>query len=85
LSAVSAEKDVQIYPNPVNDILYVRADQEIKRVLIYSLTGFAVRELLFTGQTEVTVRAMDLAEGNYIVTIELQDGSVKNERLMITR
>ena len=65
--------------------LHVRADQEIKRVIIYSLTGFAVRELLFAGQTEVTVQAMDLAEGNYIVTIELQDGSVKNERLMITR
>lgn len=44
-----------------------------------------MRELLFAGQTEVTVQAMDLAEGNYIVTIELQDGSVKNERLMITR
>ncbi len=85
LSAVSVEKNVQIYPNPVKDVLHVRADQEIKRVIIYSLTGFAVRELLFAGQTEVTVQAMDLAEGNYIVTIELQDGSVKNERLMIAR
>jgi hypothetical protein len=66
-------KAFNIYPNPVNDKLYIEAEVEIEEVVVYDL--FGREQLAVSGQSSV-VSVADLNSGVYFVKIVTNDGEV---------
>jgi len=61
---------VELYPNPVQGVMHVSAQQEIKRVVVHNLLGQIVKSDIVSG----TISSIDLSQlvaGNYIVSVEL--------------
>lgn len=62
--------NVSIYPNPVQDILYIKSGEEIIKAEIYDASG---RILNSTGVKANAVNVADLAKGNYIIRLFTKD------------
>lgn len=63
---INTKNDFSIYPNPVQDILYIRSNDEVTKAEIYDATG---RILRTTGVKNNSVSVSDLKTGNYIIKI----------------
>ena len=64
-----------IYPNPVNDMLYIETEVEIERVVVYD--AFGRQQTAVNGQQGVmTVEVSNLNAGVYFVMIKTNDGVV---------
>jgi hypothetical protein len=64
---------LQIYPNPVRDILTIRLDEEseMENILIYSITGSLVRNISVRQKlVEKQVDCNDLISGTYLMKIK---------------
>lgn len=61
---------VNLFPNPTKDILYIETDLFIKNIQLYDFSG---RMLLQTEEKSIDLHA--LSQGNYLLTIETTDGS----------
>ena len=61
---------VNLFPNPTKDILYIETDLFIKNIQLYDFSG---RMLLQTEKKSIDLHA--LSQGNYLLTIETTDGS----------
>lgn len=68
--------NVNIYPNPANDILFVENASEQTVVSIYGLTGQLMKQVNYQGQMDIA----DLAKGFYIVVVE-EKGQKKSFKL----
>lgn len=70
--AENEDNNVQIYPNPAKDILYINAE-DIEYVKIISLTGVTVYEQSVEGDT-FNMNIEDLPNGTYLIQINAADG-----------
>lgn len=72
-------KSVNIYPNPVTDLLYIhlsRSSGVVTTVTFYSLVGQKVKEINLPAGTEIsTVNLRDMKKGMYF--IQIQSGKEK--------
>ncbi len=66
----TGKDNVSIYPNPVQDILYIKCGEEIIKAEIYDASG---RILNSTGVKANAVNVADLAKGNYIIRLFTKD------------
>lgn len=64
---------LDIYPNPVNDRLYIETNEVVEEVTIYNVIGNVVSKPL-NGQRSVD--ASGLSEGVYFVKVRLHNGEV---------
>ena len=64
------KENVSIYPNPVQDILYIKSEKEIIKAEIYDASG---RILNATGVKGNSVNVAELAKGNYIIKLFTKD------------
>ena len=62
--------DVDIYPNPVKDILYVRTGESWTKAEIYDLSGRIVRSVTFDG---MSLDVGDLVAGSYFLRLKNKD------------
>lgn len=65
---------VNVFPNPVGDILYISSDipaRDVKSVNVLSIDGKATRTIDFdpTNELKILADVADLAAGNYLVTV----------------
>ncbi|MBO5957144.1 MAG: T9SS type A sorting domain-containing protein [Bacteroidales bacterium] len=68
---------VEIYPNPVNDRLYIEAETEIEEVVIYDVYGRV--QNLRNSETQKLRNSIDLSElksGIYFVKINTHEGNI---------
>lgn len=82
-NSVNELKAVQLnlFPNPVLDVLNITStDGEIKRVVVYDLTGQQVKNLNWN-QSSVIVRMNDLDAGIYLVKVSTSN-SERMERIV---
>ena len=63
---------IQLYPNPVNDILQFSGEDKISKIIIFSLDGKKVMEKPMNEERKLNVR--HLVEGNYIISIFTDKG-----------
>ncbi|MES2812596.1 MAG: fibronectin type III domain-containing protein [Bacteroidota bacterium] len=68
---------VALYPNPVNDVLNIESETEIKSVEVYSLQGQKIKTTL-----SIEVNISDLASGIYMVRIEDTNNAVETKRIV---
>ena len=71
------ENTVNIYPNPVNDRLYIETEVEIKEVAIYTITGVMVgQQTTVNRQQTLSIDVNHLNSGVYFVKIVTNEGEV---------
>ena len=70
IEEVESDK-LQIFPNPVNDEIFIKSELQIERVEIYSLTGSLLKfENNFKGKVSVAT----LAQGIYLLKVHTDKG-----------
>ena len=68
---------VQVYPNPVNDKLYIATEEEVEDVVVYSITGVIVgQQSTVNGQQTLTIDLSDLKSGIYFVKMNTGKGNI---------
>lgn len=67
-----------IYPNPVKDVLFVKAPKAVKETKVYSLSG----ELLKTSLNSESINVSKFNKGTYIISIVLEDGSKVSKKFI---
>lgn len=71
LSTASHDSDgVKIYPNPSSDLIFVEANERIKFITIYSLSGQLIKKTSYNSEKrEVKLEIGDLQKGFYLIEI----------------
>lgn len=68
---------LNVYPNPVNDKLYIEAEVKIEDVAIYTITGVMVgQQTTSNGQQTLTLDLSELNSGIYFVRINTDKGEI---------
>jgi hypothetical protein len=65
------QNSVVLYPNPVNDVLYIQAEQPISTVMIYNMSGQLVVQ---QHGDKSHINVSNLLKGTYIVRIIFDNG-----------
>ena len=71
------ENDFNIYPNPVNDRLYIATETEVEEVVVYDVYGRI--QNLSNSATQQLGNSLDVANlngGIYFVKIKTENGEV---------
>ena len=64
-----------IYPNPVNDMLFVESDMNVEEVSIYNVNGqLATVNRQQVSSTEIAIDVEDLTSGVYFIKIKTENG-----------
>ena len=63
------ENNFEIYPNPVDDVLYIKSDNNIKEVNIYNIVGIKVATVS-SQQSAVSIDMSGLSSGVYFVEVD---------------
>lgn len=84
VSTIEAEvKEVNIYPNPANDIVNVSArNMGEGRVRLMNLAGVVVRNEKFNGQTDLRLDVRELPAGVYMLQT-INDGQVQDAQRVV--
>jgi len=64
---------ISIYPNPFTDVLRISDVKGVKSVSVNDMSGRQVKSLAPSAELNLS----SLKEGLYIVTLQMEDGSVK--------
>lgn len=73
---------ISVYPNPVESILNVEAGETIVGVDIYSMSGHRMINATGNGTTSVAVDCSPLANGLYMLSVKLGDGTHAIEKII---
>ncbi|MBR4689256.1 MAG: T9SS type A sorting domain-containing protein [Bacteroidales bacterium] len=76
--------ELVVYPNPCFDYVRITANDGVVSVAICSLQGQSVYQGLVYND-EVEINLSSLKSGVYIATITLQNGEIRQERLVISK
>jgi hypothetical protein len=63
------ENNFEIYPNPVDDVLYIKSDNNIKEVNIYNIVGIKVATVS-SQQSAISVDMSGFSSGVYFVEVD---------------
>lgn len=75
------KKGLQVYPNPVSDVLNITAEGKVKAVSVLDVNGRVVANYkLDTAKSQVNVS--NLATGVYLVQVTTEDGKVQTTKLI---
>lgn len=80
LSTTKAE-GITLYPNPTTGVVNFTAAQEIETVVVSNIVGEIVKTLKVTA-TSGAVDLTELANGTYIVSIQLANGTIATQKLI---
>lgn len=65
--------EITLYPNPASTLVNVKTSVKMESVKVMDITGTIVKTLLVNAKT-VNIDVADLAEGNYFIVIESNNG-----------
>ena len=72
--------NVQVYPNPTSDLVYIKGLQNRATVDLYSAYGQKINTYAVIGNSEIELK---LSSGMYILTI-LSEGKLKTQKLIVS-
>jgi hypothetical protein len=72
---------VSVYPNPANDVLFLKGNTDIKSITLRNLLGQVVYEGV-VGQRETRIATNGFESGMYVLTIQTQSG-IAAQKIMI--
>ena len=65
-----------VYPNPVNDRLYIETEEEVEEVVVFDIFGRRQVTEIPSLQGDVTVDVVDLNSGVYFVKVVTENGEM---------
>lgn len=69
--------DIKMFPNPVNDILFVETNETVEELSIHSVTGVMFcRQTTDNGQQYLSIDVDELKSGIYLIKIKTDKGEV---------
>ena len=83
LDEIAAESNINIYPNPAEDRIYIKGDDAIDRAEILDLQGRKVLVENFSGAYEQTLFIDHFPAGLYFVNIYTQSGKHRLKRIAV--
>jgi hypothetical protein len=66
---------INLYPNPVNDVLNINSTYALNNISISDINGRVVRNTSLNG-TEAQINIADLASGVYLLKVVTSEGTV---------
>ena len=67
--------ELDIFPNPVQDILTIKTQDVIKAVSIYDISGRMINTVVLIGnQNEIEINTSNLTQGTYFVKVKTERG-----------
>ncbi len=73
-----------LWPNPVSETMNISSSSALSRIIVYSITGSKMKELILTG-AEATSRELflgDLQRGSYVVQVIDKKGKVESRKII---
>lgn len=74
-----AEQSITITPNPVTDVLTIKATAEMESIVIFDYQGRKIQEANGNRQLETILDLGTLPTGNYILDIQTSQGNVQKK------
>jgi hypothetical protein len=74
----SFENSVNVYPNPVNDVLKIKSERALKSVLIMDASG----KLILEGSATAEINLQNLNAGVYFLSVIGNDGTVIRKKFI---
>jgi len=71
LSEISKSGDIDIYPNPTRNLLFIRGNEQVSRVKVTNLVGQALIDIRTNGNQ--VIKLDELQNGIYLVTLYVND------------
>ncbi len=82
ISKITHLPSVNIYPNPVHDVLVIDAQSPIKQVSIYTLDGRKILSKSISPQMKPSIQSSTLEAGVHLLEIVFTDGSKNFEKIV---
>ncbi|MFO8066089.1 MAG: LamG-like jellyroll fold domain-containing protein [Bacteroidales bacterium] len=77
------EKDnIQIYPNPFNDIVNISNAKDIKRIVVSNIIGQRIIDMVMENNDLVMINTGELTKGIYVITLIDSNGVRKTEKMI---
>ena len=77
---ISNSMNIKIYPNPVQDYIFIEAEKNIESAIVYSVEGrFISSDLPYSKEAKIDVGSYD--NGIYVLVVKV-DGKVKSSRFI---
>jgi hypothetical protein len=76
--------DVNLFPIPASELIFLESESIIKNVTIYSSTGKILRKLINQQTSELTIDVTDLPIGFHLIMVETNLGRVM-KKVIISR
>ena len=83
LKVTELASETKLYPNPANDNIRIEAKNSIESVMVYDMMGALVEIIPANGRT-LNVNTASLSNGVYFFSIHQSDGSVCNQRVVVS-
>ncbi len=73
-----------VWPNPVNDYLKISSSAPLKGILVYTITGSKIREVVLPGNgtTPSELYLGDLQRGNYVIQVVAKNGKKESRKVI---
>lgn len=75
INEISPEKEVLIYPNPVENVLHLQHSESVLAAKLYSVSGDLLIEAMQEQLTQKTLDFSELPKGIYLLKVQLADHS----------
>jgi hypothetical protein len=83
LKVTELTSETKLYPNPANNNICIEATNSIESVTVYDMMG-ALVEIVPANSRTINVNTANLNNGVYFFSIRQNDGSVCNQRVVIS-
>jgi len=74
---------IELYPNPASNVVSLRADQGLRRIVLHNASGIAVSDLDAGGSPMVNINVEALPRGFYVATITSTSGLTTFTRFIL--
>lgn len=81
VSEISSE--AKLYPNPANSMVRVEAAKGIESIMVYNVFG-ALVQTVSVNSMYVNVNTANLSDGVYFFNIRQSDGTISNQRVVVS-
>ncbi len=83
IAVSTSELSLKLYPNPVAELLSIKANEKMKQVDVFSATGQRVLSQKLVDQQVGQLDVSDLAPGFYLVEVQLASGIRTTQRVIV--
>lgn len=76
---------VSIYPNPILKGGSIKIEDPLDKVINVKIVDITGKLILTGSRLDIESESINLIEGSYLVSIEFEDGSISNKKLLIVQ